>query len=1645
MEKFLRLINTLKFQYNSFISRIFVSSFRGYLRNHIQTSLTQGPSQLNGRAKIVNFFFRKIDHTFLSRKGQFLIKGITYLILTYAFLTILIPFIFSYYNYGSSVLFYLNLLAIPLVAVGLTLLLTYFWKDIFFRFLPILIPAVFIINVLANLGFFQHQEKLEFFSIKTLIAIKYDLILAIIYGLITWLIIGLFRRLNLYLRQIIVVPIAITSETESVQVQSIGTLFSQNLVNELKRIVQLSNLKKVETANPIRIESDEVRPILVSNLESMGADNFNPATTIELAGAQIKLPIPFTLINRVMISLAKYRIQGNIIHRKNNTFEIFLEFRSRDKSQAFLVKDSLLPYLSTEQLSDEEIAKKAKKIAVKIMYRLGCGHPFFSNIDSFFSYLEGLEASQQQKWWLAISHYRTAIEIEETYQERFGVGHYLLGTAFVSLGNLKKGFTHLKLAEQHGPPLPEVQYMLALTMLYRHSSILHQAPQPNLEFYERSGDNSRDRLKQAKYSFEQIRDYCKNAILLRPRFAEAYHLLGMAYYIRGRLRERETTRCYGAKTRIVEGDYREDYELAFENYIKAIRLYRKVVFEFAYEEFPYKNLGSPLKDYNEMLVVIHQLADVFRGLRKYSQAIINYELVLKAHPQNLRTLIDLAKTYCIARDWDAAEKILLNRIQIHRRYIWDADVNFYLGWTYAGKINTQKTNDFQLQLSWLLKSFKHLDYAFLQRPRFISHWSQNNWSRDFFSAIKLLKEKCQDSTKSNYYFHDLSRSGPHALLHSIEWWISWRLYLLEFNEDNIPDDKSSILNAIWASNLEKCYISLPHIIRDIFENSSFLDSAWNATFNGRTFLIRDFNVPQIPIWRIVDQVKLLMRHKARLLKSKSIKFDEQSRFSEIRIRELHETIDLFRPASQSLDIWNILEKNFSRFIKDPLANNSFETISLSERWYIELYAEVSSLSASFLANSREYITLVKTMNTATQRLLKWSKKWEKIYSCRDTQSSVLDKHFRFTPLIMRYQIASLFAWQGFGYLRLLTDPIGKLNLEGVDQAELAKIDLVSSSEKYLDSDLLSKILECLTVVFENYPSHPLGMYINAEVLRVQRQFDAAAAELQILLKITEPFDPSRTIAHVSQNSREKQERDSVRRELYYLEKVVGRQRFEDFINPPHLHARLSRIYFEADKFELSVEQLSIALSMAPPIQLFLRDFLILANRLKNLSRFEESEAVLEGINISLKRERPNEVISLFSYQALRILKAVLKARKGEFGKALEMANFINKGFSFTNYQEFVKSFSNSLSINNESRKILNTIISALNRLRKNFEEVNFNDNKSIYKTINEIWLEVELKCINLYTSTYNTIQDSTHLEKSPSPEVKKPEEPQYTFDESKRSDLYCVIAIFLAGLNRSKKTFPDEIKDIFVYSEKNLEQRVQCWQRQFLFRLSEAAIEELIRLSDLYNCLAYSKAELDIDLATAKAESEFAICLLTLLLKIIPEKILRRRTSRVRGKLAQNYDTLSWIYFRASNMNAVQGTNNQLNLLYKAQTYALIALKYKQQDSVLYYHLARIHLTLLEVNWHTLEDKSEKKMAEIAPIIDKNLRLAFRHWRSSRRFDKAKRLHFQLTWLGERLNSYQERWVNMHFESFNQSYRDKRNILHFKFDKDSNSNNNEKA
>ena len=79
-----------------------------------------------------------------------------------------------------------------------------------------------------------------------------------------------------------------------------------------------------------------------------------------------------------------------------------------------------------------------------------------------------------------------------------------------------------------------------------------------------------------------------------------------------------------------------------------------------------------------MLTITHQLADSLRGLRRTKTAITYYKEVIK-HVQNLRTEVDIGKTYCVAGQWGEAQKFLESEVIRREEGKWDGDAHLLFG------------------------------------------------------------------------------------------------------------------------------------------------------------------------------------------------------------------------------------------------------------------------------------------------------------------------------------------------------------------------------------------------------------------------------------------------------------------------------------------------------------------------------------------------------------------------------------------------------------------------------------------------------------------------------------------------------------------------------------------------------------------------------------------------------------------------------------------------------------------------------------------------------------------------------------------------------------------------------------------------------
>lgn len=78
---------------------------------------------------------------------------------------------------------------------------------------------------------------------------------------------------------------------------------------------------------------------------------------------------------------------------------------------------------------------------------------------------------------------------------------------------------------------------------------------------------------------------------------------------------------------------------------------------------------------------------------------------------------------------------------------------------------------------------------------------------------------------------------------------------------------------------------------------------------------------------------------------------------------------------------------------------------------------------------------------------------------------------------------------------------------------------------------------------------------------------------------------------------------------------------------------------------------------------------------------------------------------------------------------------------------------------------------------------------------------------------------------------------------------------------------------------------------------------------------------------------------------------------------------------------------------------------------IIHYHLARVYVSYVELIWQLNPNAlREEKIGNQAHTIDNYLTQAFRSWRSAQQYDQFGRLHAQLSWINNRINTYKTQW-----------------------------------
>jgi len=278
----------------------------------------------------------------------------------------------------------------------------------------------------------------------------------------------------------------------------------------------------------------------------------------------------------------------------------------------------------------------------------------------------------------------------------------------------------------------------------------------------------------------------------------------------------------------------------------------------------------------------------------------------------------------------------------------------------------------------------------------------------------------------------------------------------------------------------------------------------------------------------------------------------------------------------------------------------------------------------------------------------------------------------------------------------------------------------------------------------------------------------------------------------------------------------------------------------------------------------------------------------------------------------------------------------------------------------------------------------------------------------------------------------------------------------------SEKDINKNIPDGIIEKLRNQEPRINIgWNitTRIIHSLCEESMQILEQYCQLLNIIVYDQIELNLDYVGRQINSvqnvnqatsvshvaslaspldrpnhiaiEDAIDIMTALLNFANEqKQESHYASRFKENLRNYYDTKGWMIFRnalpyqrfdpesipTSDPQVSFDPTKQVELLdllrelEKARYWLTKGLSYDPTNAILYYHLARVHLAILERLWQSRKSTKAGDIAEIAAMFQDHLRQAASCWRHAINYDTSGRLRSSLNWLGQRIEQYSKDW-----------------------------------
>jgi tetratricopeptide (TPR) repeat protein len=1078
----------------------------------------------------------------------------------------------------------------------------------------------------------------------------------------------------------------------SPELLAIANLTTHILAEELQKISILMKLRQVENEN---LSADDVSAFFVtSGNEAAFIDQMQRIVDLELPG-QRRLGLS-NFIYGLIKTLARVKVEGKVQQRSNGSVEIWVQILDRG-GQSAAVDQVIVPENSIAEIDEVSIRPIARQIAIKLYMEMGQISHLGTTYEGVQQLLLGFEASANQDWWSAISHYRKAMAVEESSQRQYGVGHFHLGSALIYQGNIIEGLQHLQTAEQDGPLSPETQYMIAFTLTQLYWRDVHRRPA----------------------TFVEIENRLKRAIELRGNFPEAYQLLGTICYRHGKLLERLATREYDEKEPEITADqsYMRFYRQSARYLRRAISLYNRAqrlasTVPTHYSEA--QNQASRIM--RQRMTAAHQLGDALRSLTHYSEASTYYDDMRAVYPRNLRNLTDLTKTYCLAGTWQKAEEFLWRTVFRQDVAYWDADVCIHMGWALSGGVyhklqssaplykRIEKNIGHEIKgyaktpTRQLLEAMGYIDYSVHQRPRYITFWHQSNWFKPFIHAIEKLQPMAEQvqTSRSATSEHpaltpfveslnpvltakdDVDASFECGQLYRIMIWIALRIdsYGLYDSPLNAISEGTRALVDRPLVNGSVLW-SLKGYMQQFF---ACLDPSLNGSASDFQKLRSEFQVYYI----------LLKKYRRRVAN-----FLQDTR-QEPRLVGLELTYRRLEIANELYDSWIDAHEHYQKLEycqrgncsqdhKRPRAQAANEAQgqtlppTLVDRWIIDVFAELSLLTIRMLAEAKAYEQVYHIAKEGCDALNDWAGWWTRHYEWKfetPEQQRVkhhYDKMFTFSPRVFRFHHASFYAWKAYAILHIQTDPVTQARVAALktkhgDTEELGStlINLLTNDPVF-DPNEKSRIAAEIQITLDDAQTHifyhPMRMYVQALLYRRQKLYAQAIEEFERLLDLIIPYDPRRNISGAVYVNEPQfvLEGSSWRLAMYYMEKVSGRQQFHDIVSVPQIHMEIAETYRMMDAPDLRVRHLTEAVRNSPYSDLDLDNLLRLANQLNQLEKYDNALAVIDAVEAEIEKLGSSYLSNAKRYSP-DVLRSVVLTRRWLYGESFELARRIARRY-----------------------------------------------------------------------------------------------------------------------------------------------------------------------------------------------------------------------------------------------------------------------------------------------------------------------------------------------------------------------------------------------